>query len=63
MTIHGRFPLYIFRDRHFAPAGDTIVYAASAELVISAFGGGGSKGEDSLSAAFGRAAVEAYHGA
>ncbi len=33
--------VYVFRDAHFAPAGDTVVAAASRDAVIRAFGGGG----------------------
>src|SRR6266545_2542243 len=51
-----RFPVYVFRDRHFAPAGDTVMSAAPIELVISVYGGGGTKGAGGLSAAFGGAA-------
>jgi hypothetical protein len=52
-----RVVVYVFRDRHFAPAGDTIVSAASRDVVVSVFGGGGLKGEAGLSAAFGGSAV------
>jgi hypothetical protein len=43
-----RFPVYIFRDSHFASAGDTVVTLAPIDLVVSVFGGGGLKGEGGL---------------
>jgi hypothetical protein len=49
--------IYVFRDKHFAPAGDTIVAAAPKDAVIRAFGGGGIKGTDGLQAVFRGAAV------
>jgi hypothetical protein len=52
-----RAKVYIFRDGHFAPAGDTIVCAASRDVVVSVFGGGGLKGEAGLATAFGGSAV------
>jgi len=52
-----RYPVYVFRDKHFAPAGDTVVIAATRDLVVSVYGGGGHNGEGGLSAAFGGAAV------
>lgn len=33
-------PVYVFRDRSFAPAGDTVVCAAPRDLVVSVYGGG-----------------------
>ena len=47
--------VYVFRDRHFAPAGDAIVSAAPLSLVVAVYGGGGLKGESGLLAAFGGA--------
>jgi hypothetical protein len=52
-----RFPVYVFRDGHFAPARDTFVSAAPLDLVVSVYGGGGIKGEGGLAAVFGGAAV------
>jgi hypothetical protein len=49
--------IYVFRDKRFAPAGDTVVAAASKDAVIKAFGGGGIKDTDGLQAVFGGAAV------
>ena len=49
--------IYVFRDPHFAPAGDTIVSAAPLDLVVSVYGGGGLIGESGLSTAFGGAAL------
>jgi hypothetical protein len=49
--------VYVFRDAHFAPAGDTVVAAAPRDAVIRAFGGGGIKDTGGLHAAFGGAAV------
>jgi hypothetical protein len=51
-----RFPVYIFRDSHFASAGDIVVTLAPIDLVVSVFGGGGLKGEGGLEDAFGGAA-------
>ena len=48
--------VYVFRERRFAPAGDTVVCAAPLDLVVSVYGGGGLKGEGGLAAAFGGAA-------
>lgn len=50
-------PLYTFRDRHFAPAGNTVVSAAPLSRVVKVYGGGGLKGESGLIAAFGGAAT------
>jgi len=49
--------IYMFRDRNFAPAGDTIVSAASLNIVVDVYGGGGLKGERGLVEAFGGAAT------
>jgi len=49
--------IYVFRDPHFAPAGDTIVSAAPIETVVSVYGGGGLNEANGLSAAFGGVAV------
>jgi hypothetical protein len=47
------YPVYLFRDGHFAPAGDTVVSAAPLELVVAVYGDGGLVGEAGLAAAFG----------
>ncbi len=52
----GNIPVYLFRDSHFAPAGDTVVCAAPLDVVVSVYGGGGLKGEGGLAAAFSGAA-------
>jgi len=54
-------PLHIYRDPHFAPAGDTVVAAAPLDVVVDAYGGGGLVGEAGLSAAFGGAIVFKNH--
>ncbi|MGO9755414.1 MAG: hypothetical protein ACLPNY_02235 [Roseiarcus sp.] len=52
-----RVASYVFRDKHFTLAGNTVVSAAPRDLVVSIFGGGGLKGEGGLSAVFGGAVV------
>ena len=49
--------IYVFRDKNFAPAGDTMVSAAPIEAVVSVYGGGGIKDTGGLVAAFDGAAV------
>jgi hypothetical protein len=49
--------IYLFRDRHFAAAGDTVVSAAPEELVVQAIGGGGLHSTQVLSQIFGGAAI------
>ena len=51
-----RIPVYVFRDPHFAPAGDTAVSAAPVEAVVRIFGGGGINNSSGLETAFGGAA-------
>lgn len=48
--------IYLFRSAGYAANGDTIVSAAPIDLVVSAYGGGGLKGEAGLVQAFGGAA-------
>jgi hypothetical protein len=48
-----RFPVYVFRAKHFAPAGNTVASAAPLRLVVSVYGGGGTKEMGGLAAAFG----------
>lgn len=43
MSVTDRVAIYVFRDPHFAPAGDTFVSAAPLEAVVRVYGGGGSK--------------------
>jgi hypothetical protein len=57
VTSPDRVTIYVFRDPHFAPAGDTFVSAAPLEAVVRVYGGGGIKDAGGLSAAFGGAAV------
>jgi hypothetical protein len=57
VTSPDRVTIYVFRDPHFAPAGDTFVSAAPLEAVVRVYGGGGIKDTGGLSAAFGGAAV------
>jgi hypothetical protein len=57
MSVTDRVAIYVFRDPHFAPAGDTFVSAAPLEAVVRVYGGGGIKDTAGLSAAFGGAAV------
>jgi hypothetical protein len=52
VTVNERFPVYVYRDAHFAAAGDTVVTAAPLDLVVSVYGGGGIRGEAGLTAAF-----------
>jgi hypothetical protein len=52
-----RIQVYVFRDRHFSPAGDAIVAAAPLDAVMAVYGGGGLKQTEGLSAAFGGCAV------
>ena len=54
MSAH--FPVYVFRDRGFAPGGETVVCAAPLDFVVSVYGGGGLNGEGGLAGAFGGAA-------
>src|SRR5262245_2077594 len=54
--MHQALTVYVFRDRHFSPAGDTVVCAAPLDLVVSVYGGGGVLESGGLSAAFGGAA-------
>jgi len=49
--------IYHFRDRHFSPAGDTVVSAAPLTVVVNVYGGGGLKGEGALVEAFGGSAI------
>jgi hypothetical protein len=49
--------VYLFRDRHFAPACDTVVSAAPLTVVVNVYGGGGLKGEGALTEAFGGSAI------
>src|ERR1700719_1817635 len=51
-----RFPVFVYRDGHFARSGDSVVSAAPLELVVAVFGGGGLKDLAGLEAAFGGAA-------
>jgi hypothetical protein len=53
--------VYVFRDPHFAPAGDTVIAAAPLDSVVRAFGGGGIKNTDGLHAVFGGAIVFQEH--
>jgi len=52
-----RISVYVFRDPHFSPAGDTVVTAAPAEAAVAVYGGGGLKQTAGLSAAFGGCAI------
>ncbi len=52
-----RVPVYVFRDLHFSPAGDTVVTAAPLKAVVAVYGGGGVHKTAGLSAAFGGCAV------
>jgi hypothetical protein len=52
-----RIQVYVFRDPHFSPAGDTIVAAAPRKAVVAVYGGGGLMQTAGLSAAFGGCAV------
>lgn len=54
--MHPTSTVYVFRDAHLAPAGDTVAAAAALDFVVSIYGGGGLKGEEGLSTAFGGAA-------
>ena len=56
-VVRDRVFIYVFRDKHFAPAGDTVVSAAPADAVKAVYGGGGIKGAGGLSAAFGGSAA------
>jgi hypothetical protein len=52
-----RISVYVFRDPHFSPAGDTVVTAAPVKAVVEVYGGGGLMQTAGLSAAFGGCAV------
>jgi hypothetical protein len=45
-------PVYLFRDPHFAPAGDTVVCVAPSGEVVKVYGGGGFSDSAGLDAAF-----------
>jgi len=49
--------VFVFRDPHFAPAGNTVASAAPVDAVVSVYGGGGTKQSGGLSAVFGGVAV------
>jgi hypothetical protein len=46
-------PVYVFRDRSFAPQGDTVVSVAPRDAVVSVYGGGGVMDGDGLCQVFG----------
>ncbi len=48
-----RIPVYLFRDRHFSPRGDTVVSVASRDVVVAVFGSGGVMNGDGISKVFG----------
>jgi hypothetical protein len=48
-----RILVYLFRDGHFAPRGDTVVSVAARDAVVAVHGGGGVMDGDGLSKAFG----------
>jgi hypothetical protein len=52
-----RISVYVFRDPHFSPAGDTVVAAAPVKAFVEVYGGGGVMQTAALSAAFGGCAV------
>jgi hypothetical protein len=56
-SVTDRITLYVFRDSHFAPAGNTVVSAAPLDAVVKVYGGGGIRQTGGLSSAFGGAAV------
>jgi hypothetical protein len=51
------YPMYVYRDPHFAPAGDTVISVAPIELVNLVYGVGEGSRQAALMAAFGGAAV------
>ena len=52
-----RVQVYVFRDPHFSPAGDTLVTAAPVKAVMAVYGGGGVMQTAGLSSVFGGCAV------
>lgn len=51
------YSIYVYRDPHFAPAGDTLITVAPLELINLVYGLGEGSRQAALAAVFGGAAV------